>query len=467
MNAIRGARCVVVAALLAGLPAGASAQTADPYFNFLLGRQLESDGNVPAALAALERAAAADPRSAEVRAEIASVQYRHNDREAAEKAAKAALAIDPRNVEANRILGFLYAGAAENQRNTRDQTATYIRDAITHLERASELGQGPADPQVNLELGRMYLVTNQAAKAAQALERVVSQNPYSLRGRVLLAQAYASSKQLPMAIELLAEVADDAPNVLPTLGQYQQAAGLLNDAVATFSKALETQPNNAQVKMLRILALDEAKQYQQAATAAADAQRQHPQEPTFARLYADALFKSGDQTRAIQALETSARTFPMDSPTRLALASLYSDAGRPADAEKLLRQMIASEPANANALNHLGYLLARNRKDLEEAIQLVNRALAVDPGNGAYLDSLGWAYFQRGDLGQAEKYLGAAAEKLPENSEIQDHLGDLHARRGRWQDAIAAWMRALDGDRDGIETAAIQKKIADAQAKSR
>ena len=102
------------------------------------------DGSKPTATskgarAALERAAAADPKSAEVRAEIASLHLRRNERAEAEKAAKAALALDEKNVEANRVLGLIYAAAAEAQTSGRSsaQAAANVRDAITYLERAA------------------------------------------------------------------------------------------------------------------------------------------------------------------------------------------------------------------------------------------------------------------------------------------------------------------------------------------
>ena len=109
----------------------------------------------------------------------------------------------------------------------------------------------------------------------------------------------------------------------------------------------------------------------------------------------------------------------------------------------MLRQIVAAEPTNASALNYLGYLLAVRGEQLDEAIQLVQRALKEEPDNGAYLDSLGWAYFRRGNLDEAEKYLVAAVKQMPDNSEIQEHLGDLYARKGRMSEAVAAWTRAL------------------------
>ena len=89
----------------------------------------------------------------------------------------------------------------------------------------------------------------------------------------------------------------------------------------------------------------------------------------------------------------------------------------------------------------------------------------ADPGNPSYLDSLGWALFRQGEFEESEKYLAPAAAKLPRNSVVQDHLGDVHARRGRLQEAIAAWTRALEGDGDDLDRAAVEKKIQDARSK--
>ena len=163
-------------------------------------------------------------------------------------------------------------------------------------------------------------------------------------------------------------------------------------------------------------------------------------------------------------LEPTAKANPRDTATQLALADLYNDAGRDGDAERTLRQLLDVEPSNAEALNYLGYLLANRGRSLDEAVRLVERALMAEPGNPSYLDSLGWAHFRRGNLEEAEKYLSPAAEQLPRNAVVQDHLGDVLARRGRWADAITAWTRALAGD-GGIDRAVVEKKIQDARTK--
>jgi tetratricopeptide (TPR) repeat protein len=458
---------VVLAVLSIGMPLSALAQAGtDTYYEFLLARRLEADGDIKGARAALDRAAAADPKSAEIRAEIASLHLRRNERAEAEKAAKAAVALDENNVEGNRVLGLLYAAAADtNGERASPQAAANIKEAITYLERAAAGTTVAADANLYFTLGRLYIRAGTPDKAVASLARVLSQNPNSVQGRLAMAQAYAAAKDLKSAINTLEEIIEDEPRVASALAQYQEEAGLLMDAAASYTLALAVTPANREIKIRRIAVLIEAKEYARAAGFAGDARKQHPTEPVFPRLQGRALFDSGDRTGGIAVLESAVKTFPKDTATMFALADVYADAGRSMDAERMLRQVLAAEPANPNALNYLGYMLAIRGEQLDEAIRLVRRALDADPDNGAYLDSLGWAHFRNGDLDEAEKYLTAAAAKLPENSEIQDHLGDLHARKGRLADAIAAWTRALQGDGQDVEKAAIEKKITNAKGK--
>jgi tetratricopeptide (TPR) repeat protein len=454
--------------VLGGLaPLPAEAQTPDAYFEFLMARRLESDGNNAGALAALERAAAAAPASAEVKAEIAAFHYRRNQRPEAEKAARAALALDEKNVEANRILGQILTAAVEAaaDRPPTLQTAAVLDEAIVSLERAISGSISP-DAGVQYMLGQLYIRSGATDKAIQILGRVVAQNPGSVQGRLTLARAYAAGENLTGAIGVLDEIVEHEPRVASALAQYQEQAGKPADAARSYTIALAVQPNSPDLKARRIISLYAAKEYSTASGFAADARKQHPTDIRFPQLQARALFDGGDKSGGIAVLESAARSAPTDSQIQLALVGLYQDAGRSSDAERVLRQILANEPANANALNTLGYLLAVRGDKLDEAIGLVRRALEKEPNNGAYLDSLGWAHFRKGDLNEAEKYLAAAADRMPGNGEVLDHLGDLYARRERWQDAIAAWTRALEGDQE-IDRPAVERKIADARSKLR
>ena len=456
---------------LVGAPVVAAAQEGGgAYFEFLLARRLEGQGDFPGARAALERATKLDARSSEIWAELGAFHLRRSQPEDAEAAARSALAIDSTSIEGHRVLGLVYAGYVDGgsqQRGvTAAQTAQFLKDAITHLELAAGSTLS-GDLVLNFTLGRLYLRAATPEKAVQALTRVVAQNPGSVQARLLLAQAYAVSKDVPAAIATLEAIVDEEPRVAAALGQYQEQQGLLREAAATYTKALAVQPMSRELKSRRITALYNAKEYKAAAAFATDARRQHPEDARFPRLQGRALFDAGDRAGGVAVLEEAAKAFPKDTPTLYALADIYRDADRGTDAETALRQVLVLEPTNPNALNYLGYLLAMRGDKLDEAVQLVRKALEAEPDNGAYLDSLGWAHFKRGDLAEAEKYLGAAAQRMPTNSEVQDHLGDVFARRGRVDDAIAAWSKALDGDGEDVDLAAVRRKIDDARAKRR
>jgi len=464
----RTASSLLVAALLAAaFPGLAAAQSAQAYFEFLMARRLEAQGDAAGALAALERAAMADPRSSEVKAEIAGLQLRRNIRPDAEKAAREALALNEGSIEAHRVLGLIYAANVDaiNTRAQGAQLETAAREAITHLERAIGETASATDFTLHYTLGRLYLRIGDAGKAVEALNRVVTQNPNSVQARLSLAQAYVAANDLKGAISTLDLIVDDDPRVASSLAQYQEQAGLLKEAAQSYTKALAVQPMSRELKFRRATTLFNAGDFAQSAQFAGEAQAQHPDDLRFPRLRARALYESGATARAFAVLEPVAKASPRDATTQFALADMYNDAGRDGDAERIIRQLLEVTPDSADALNYLGYLLADKGRQLDEALRLVQRALDAEPGNPSFLDSMGWAHFRRGELDQAEKYLSPAAEQLPRNAVVQDHFGDLLAGRGRWQDAIAAWTRALDGDSGGVDRAVIEKKISDARSR--
>ncbi len=127
-------------------------------------------------------------------------------------------------------------------------------------------------------------------------------------------------------------------------------------------------------------------------------------------------------------------------------------------AEPALRRVLELDENHAPALNFLGYSLADEGIQLEEALRMIQHALTIDPWNGAYLDSLGWVYFRMGRFDEAREPLEAAARELPSDAVILEHLGDLYERRGETELAISAWGKALDNDPE--DRAKIEAKIA-------
>jgi tetratricopeptide (TPR) repeat protein len=110
-------------------------------------------------------------------------------------------------------------------------------------------------------------------------------------------------------------------------------------------------------------------------------------------------------------------------------------------------------------------MLADRGERLDESVTYLKKALQIDPENGSYLDSLGWAYFKGNKLDLAAENLKRAADQLRTNSVIQDHYAEVLFKLGRYDEAIAAWTRALAGDGDSIDRPGIDRKIRSAQQK--
>jgi Flp pilus assembly protein TadD len=125
-------------------------------------------------------------------------------------------------------------------------------------------------------------------------------------------------------------------------------------------------------------------------------------------------------------------------------------------------------PVNAAAANYLGYMLADRGVRLEESVQYIRKALDLEPNNGAYLDSLGWAYYKIGKYDLAEVNLEKAAKLVSNDPTIHEHLGHVYLRVGKkkqalqeWERALKAWPTAASSDFDAEQAAKLQKELDD------
>src|SRR6204780_1234401 len=136
-------------------------------------------------------------------------------------------------------------------------------------------------------------------------------------------------------------------------------------------------------------------------------------------------------------------------------------------AEEEFRKVLDANPRNASTLNYYGYMLADRGIRLEEATGLIKRALTDDPGNAAYQDSLGWAYFKQNRLDEAEDLLRQAAARESHDPTILSHLGDVYAKMGKdslaeaqWQKSLDEWHRVLPADFEPAKMADVEQKIS-------
>jgi tetratricopeptide (TPR) repeat protein len=497
--------------LTALLPAAVGAQPSssgpadvDASYFFLLGRHLEKASKVEDAIAAHKRAAELAPTSAEVRAELAGLYARQDRAREALDTAEAALKIDPANREANRILGTVLAALGEQRQPFRpgDDPKQYRPRAIAALEKSRR--ETGVDLNLELMLGRLYLQSGNYEKSVFSLRRVVDDQPGYPEAAMLMAAAQDGAGRPEEAIRTLEKSLEENPGYFRghvRLGELYDEQRRFADASASYARAQAANPRvdlatqqaasllNAgkpaaardllQTALKRKTAPDRAllyllaqsqRQLKDAAGAAVTAQKlkeAFPDDTRVLYLQAQLLDDAGRKAEAIAAFQDLIKRAPDDATFVYQYANLLEKDGRFADAERALRDLLARDPLDANALNSLGYMFAERGERLDEAVDLVQRALKVEPANASFLDSLGWAYFQQGKLDLADPALTQAAAKLPESSAVQDHLGDLRFRQQRFADAVAAWERALAGDGDAIDRAKVEQKLRDARARTR
>ena len=118
--------------------------------------------------------------------------------------------------------------------------------------------------------------------------------------------------------------------------------------------------------------------------------------------------------------------------------------GRADDAEQLFQSLIDQDPGDAASANYLGYSWADRGENLDQALNLITRAVAIEPENPAYLDSLGWVHYRLGDLDQAEYWLRRAVAFGGGDGTILAHLGEVLLERGDVDEARLLLQRALD-----------------------
>ena len=99
--------------------------------------------------------------------------------------------------------------------------------------------------------------------------------------------------------------------------------------------------------------------------------------------------------------------------------------------------------------------------NLERAAEMLVKAVAQEPRNGAYVDSLGWVYFRQGKLELAEKYLTDATKLMPRDATVKEHLGEVLAKRGETSRALTLYRAALNLDPDAKDLEKIRSKIAE------
>ncbi len=342
------------------------------------------------------------------------------------------------------------------------------------LEKAAACGD--KDPAALSKIGDLYVLTRQTDKALPFYRKVVDLKPSYPQIREKLAGCLIETGQTDGAIEVIEDLVKVNPLSVAAYDQLTQLylkAGNQAKALASARQALLIEPQMLPRHLQVIDLLFKQKDYVSAAAALEDARNRFPQAGLLTYYHAVALSQIKHHDEAMRAFERALVEAGNSQPDLLN-ADFYFDygaaaeqAGRYVKATELFRKSIELDPGNAaRSYNYLGYMWIERSENLEEAGQLIHRALELEPANGAYIDSLGWLYFKQGKFNEALTELLRAAELLPEpDAVVFEHIGDACDKLGRKAEAVLYWQKALQLDPQSKDVGAKLDKAAEKVAK--
>ncbi len=360
--------------------------------------------------------------------------------------------------------------------------------------RAAELAGD--DMTVVSRVGDYFILSQQVKEAIPYYQKVVAapvpdKDPLLNSTRDKLARAFFVTQRRDEAIAVLEQMAKDDPVRFTTFemlgelyqqkGESEKAGGENDKANGDFEKALHNFEhslllNNGEPQnYVRLsLMLMEAKKAGRAVEIMQRARVKFPDVPRVTMILGISLSKAKRHAEAMTAF-AQAMAEAENSHEELLNDTFYFQYGAAAEqagltekAAELLKQCIELNPgSSAEAYNYIGYMWADRGEHLDEAGDMIKKALEMDPDNASYLDSLGWFLFKKGEHEQALKQLLRAAESIKqEDAVVFDHLADTYQAMGKTAEAMSYWQKAVALSADDKEQAdKIAEKLEAAKQK--
>jgi len=294
------------------------------------------------------------------------------------------------------------------------------------------------------QLGQLYQETSNYAAAINTFNEMLKLGPEEdRRARSLIIDTYRDARDIPKAL--------DAAN-----------------------KAIAAYPKDHQLHVTQALLYGENAQTDQAVTQLRQLLDGTPANDFEIQLDLAQVYEQGqrwnDAEQSVHGAEKIASNDSQKEMTGFMLGAIFERQKKYDQAEEQFRKVLEANPHNSSALNYYGYMLADRGIRLDEATDLIKRALAEDPDNAAYQDSLGWAYYKQNKYPEAEEYLRKAATRESHDPTILGHLGDLYSKMGKddlaeaqWQKSADEWHRVLPGDFEPARLAEVEQKMAAAK----
>lgn len=335
----------------------------------------------------------------------------------------------------------------------------------------SAVVQFPDHRLLRYSLAQLLVQNNKLVEAALEFEYIMQREPmdfetlYSLvlinleleeytKAEPRLRELISAGHRLNEANYYLAIILEDRDQIEEALDRYLQI-GIQSNAFLT-----------AQRQIMRLLIqLERFNDAENLTRRLADSDPRLA--PLIPALEAEALANADHNSRALTVLNQALTRFPDDIDLLFARALIAERFDDMAIIEQDLRRIIDLEPQNGRALNHLGYAMTLRTDRFAEAMELIERALAITPDDPAIIDSLGWVQYKLGLLEESIANLRRAFELFPDH-EVAAHLGEVLWVNGEQDEAMSVWETSLQSFPDSeFVTEAMQRLIpADEEAQA-
>mgnify|MGYP000334486212 FL=1 len=186
-----------------------------------------------------------------------------------------------------------------------------------------------------------------------------------------------------------------------------------------------------------------------------------PENESFLYELADYYKLRKEYKKSLKIYDKLINQFPDNKRLIFLYASNLDKVNKWKQAKNLFLELLKKNPKDTYTLNYISYKLALRDEDLDYALNLIKKALTLDPENGYFLDTIGWVEFKRKNYEKSVFYLEKASTLLPNSDEVLDHLGDCYLKLNRTNEAIYEWKKALKNVQNDILRKKIQKKIKD------
>lgn len=331
----------------------------------------------------------------------------------------------------------------------------------------------PGNGDVVLRVGDYFSRTRQYERARDLYEEIVQKNPQKLEVRERLVRVYKLTGEMDKALAALDELVKINPHREKTqelLAEMLDQKGNLEDAITHMEELLKLRDGKEEEYIRLFDLLLEANRVNEALKVGKKAQRLFPASLTISLNVSRALTLNGQFGEALEQWADTEK-LALEQGEKLTKEFYFSygaaadKAGKTDEAADHLQKAIRLATENdddesaAESLNYLGYMWLEKGINIEEAGLLIRRALQFVPENGAFIDSLGWFYFKKGDFARALEQLLKAAELCEEpDSVIFDHIAEAYASLGKKEEASEYLRKAIQLD---PENAVLKNRLAE------